>query len=527
FRATSRMVLIAASIFSKSGKALVSRQFVEMTRARVEGLLDAFPKLVGTGKDSSNRQHTFVETDSVRYVFHPLDNIYMVLITTKASNILEDLETLRLFTRVIPEYCRSNDEKEILNKSFELIFAFDEVVSLGYRESVNLAQIRTFTDMDSHEERVFLQIKSAQEKAAKEQMDARAKEFKRAQKEKLSQGGKGGMSSLSSATGISSSSMPLTAVSSAAPTPAPSASAARPSGGGKALKLGAKAGKDDDSFIRQLRQEGQVVTPMQAGGAAMRAAAESAAAAALKREPVHVRAEEKLVAEVPRDGGIKSAEIAGSVSVSVATAEYNTVALQMRNNSDAAEGMSVIIQVHPNIDKAEWAASSLLRLKSANKPFPVSNDVGVLKWRATITDEEALPLVLNVWPQEAPDGCQVNIEYTLQKTDMTLNDVVITVPLPTSTTPVVSECEGSYEYQKSRNQLVWTIPVIDASNGSGVLEFVTPNGAADHFFPVSLRFASTDLLVDIAVEDAQKMDGSESVSYSSITNFVVDKYDIV
>ena len=46
------------------------------------------------------------------------------------------------------------DESEVSAHAFELIFAFDEIVALGYRESVNLAQIRTFTDMDSHEEKV-------------------------------------------------------------------------------------------------------------------------------------------------------------------------------------------------------------------------------------------------------------------------------------------------------------------------------------------------------------------------------------
>jgi hypothetical protein len=90
------MVVLAGSIVTKSGKTLISRQFVEMSRGRIESLLAAFPKLVGTG-----RSHTFVETDSVRYVYQPLENLLLLLITNKSSNIIEDLDTLRAFAKVV------------------------------------------------------------------------------------------------------------------------------------------------------------------------------------------------------------------------------------------------------------------------------------------------------------------------------------------------------------------------------------------------------------------------------------------
>ena len=47
------------------------------------------------------------------------------------------------------------EEADIIENAFQIIFAFDEIVALGYRESVNLAQIRTFVEMDSHEEKVY------------------------------------------------------------------------------------------------------------------------------------------------------------------------------------------------------------------------------------------------------------------------------------------------------------------------------------------------------------------------------------
>ena len=74
----------------------MARQFVDMARIRIEGLLAAFPKLVGTGK-----QHTFVETENVRYVYQPLEGLYLLLVTNKQSNILEDLDTLRLLSKLV------------------------------------------------------------------------------------------------------------------------------------------------------------------------------------------------------------------------------------------------------------------------------------------------------------------------------------------------------------------------------------------------------------------------------------------
>ena len=168
------MVLIAAAVCSKSGKAIISRQFVELTKSRIEGLVAAFPKLMVAGK-----QHTFVETDSVRYVYQPLDSLYMLLITTKTSNILEDLETLRLFSRVVPEYCFSTEGTDIVENAFQILFAFDEIVALGYREGVNLAQIRTFVEMDSQEEADYQALRLAKEQEAKQQMREKAKELHR------------------------------------------------------------------------------------------------------------------------------------------------------------------------------------------------------------------------------------------------------------------------------------------------------------------------------------------------------------
>jgi len=521
------MVLLAAAVCTRSGKALLSRQFVEMTKARIEGLLAAFPKLMPAGV----KQHTFVETDSVRYVYQPTEKLYVLLITTKTSNILEDLETLRLFARVVPEYCRSMDEAEIIENAFQIIFAFDEIVALGYRESVNLAQIRTFIEMDSHEEKVYQAVRQTQEREAKTKMREKAKELQRARLETAKRGGgiqtSGGFGSDNPARSMGGGSGVYTGVSVDTPAepPKPTFSAApRKPMTSKAMKLGSKS-KDVDSFVDQLKSEGQHVSSetTMSSVTGKKTAIAAAGQPQIKAESVHVKLEEKLTVVARRDGGLETMELIGQLTMRISDEAFGRIKLQLQEHTNPL----VQLQTHPNIDKELLKNKTQVALKNPARPFPLNTDVGVLKWRITTTDESNIPLSINCWPSDnGQGGCDVNIEYQLEQDQLELQDVVITIPIPHgSGTPVVAECDGDYTYEK-RGALLWQLPMIDAKNKTGSIEF-SCDGNPDDFFPVQVAFFSKKSYSGIEVLDCYEVDSETVVKHSTETILVGDRYEIV
>ncbi|KAK8723406.1 hypothetical protein OTU49_011692 [Cherax quadricarinatus] len=515
------MVLLAAAVCTKSGKALVSRQFVEMTKSRIEGLLAAFPKLMTGG-----RQHTFVETESVRYVYQPLDRLYMLLITTRASNILEDLETLRLFSRVIPEYCRNMEESEILENSFHLIFAFDEIVALGYRESVNLAQIRTFVEMDSHEEKVYRAVRETQEREARTKMKEKAKELQRKRYEELKRGGKSqgysggntGGFGMSGGFGGGSGGFTTPTETITANTQETRPSSIKPAGPNRAMKLGSKA-KDVDSFVDQLKSEGEQVVSSSEPVSKMT----PVKTPQVDVEAIHIVMSEDLIVRAGRDGGLQNMEVQGILKLRITDPEHGFIKVQVDNT----DTRPIQLQTHPNVDRDLWRSCGQIGMKMSNKPFPHNTDVGVLKWRFQTADDSHVPLSINCWPQEnGAGGCDVNIEYNLEKRDMELNEVTITIPLASGAPPpVINECEGEHEYDRTHCALVWRIPVIDKASPTASMDF-TARGAPDNFFPVRVSFHSPRPYCDLKVLGVVSTSDGAPVTFSHETQLKTNVYEI-
>lgn len=107
----------------------------------------------------------------------------MVLITNRQSNILQDIDSLHLFAQVVTSICKKMDEREISRNAFELLSAFDELVTFGYRENLSLSQIKTFLEMESHEERIQEIIARNKELEASEERKRKAKQLEMQRKE--------------------------------------------------------------------------------------------------------------------------------------------------------------------------------------------------------------------------------------------------------------------------------------------------------------------------------------------------------
>jgi len=500
------MVVLAAVVCTKTGKALVSRQFVDISRVRLEGLLAAFPKLMGSGK-----QHTFIETESVRYVYQPLENLYMLLLTNKSSNILEDLETLHILAKIVPEYCRVLDEDEVSNKAFDLVFAFDEVIAVGYKEKVTIPQIKTFLEMDSHEEKIHEMLEKNKELEAKREAEKKRLAIERMKGERT------GYSGISPSSGANWS-LPTSSEQAAQPPQDPivQAKEKKPSTpaatGSSAMKLAKK--EATSKFLKDMeKEEGISLTTS--------STRDTVAAATAPTESVNIDIVENVSVTLENEGGLKSFEVKGDLNITINESEYSQILLKLND----AENKAFNFKAHPNINKPRFTNDKVIALKPG-KAFPTGNSLNVLKWRFATDDESLVPLTVNCWPTPAGDGSTiVNMEYELKNEALSLGDVRIAIPIIGSA-PVVGEITGTFEFDVKKHVLTWKLDLIDDSNSTGAMEFTLNSADKTSFLPITVSFISRSTFCDIHVEQIVDADENQ-VQFSQTKILSTEDYTVV
>ncbi|GAA5905589.1 hypothetical protein JCM8208_005779 [Rhodotorula glutinis] len=558
------MVVLAASIVTKSGKPLLSRQFVGLPRPRLESLLSSFPRLV-----SPTSEHTVVEASGVRFVYTPLEDLYVLLITNTQSNILLDLSTLSLITRIATELGSGGrggaiGELDVMRVNFEILSAWDEVISLGWRENVNLQQVRSILEMESHEEKIQEIIARNKEHEAKEELKRRARQLETQRREMTRRGQNpyANPAAPSSYSAVPSSYNPPTggpSYSNSSYDAPPAAAAAKPFKG-KGMQLGGAKGRknnddlaaalgglsvdDGDLPLLQHQQHQQVEheQPPAAAHSSQQYQPPAPATPAKDANPfgdveqgdVHLVVREALSLALNRDGGISSLSLKGDLDLRINAADYAAVVLRLPSPASGAypKANDLQFKTHPNVDKAAWAQRGEIRLKEGKKGFPIGQGLGVLKWRMTGTDESVVPLSINCWPSADSGSLTVNLEYELENPSLSLHNVVISIPLPAGAEPSISEApaHGSYTVNPHSGHLEWTIDEVSEAAGtaSGSLEFEAQGDDADACFPVAIDFVSQKSMCGVEVLGVSNpATDSASVDYSLDSLLGVDRYEVV
>lgn len=534
----SNMAVISAGIVNQGGRVILARQFMEINRVRIEGLLSAFPRL----RDASvKKQATFLDAGSVRYVYQPIENLFLVLITTLNSNIVEDLATLQIMGKVLSEYVGGAVSEGAVEKhAFNIFFAFDEIIVGGKRESSTLEEIQTYLEMDSVEERLYLEQKQQQMEAARKTTIEQARILKEKKMLGISKGGKdpyGGFGSdtigmgmgmgggaISGMGGLSSpneryNSYTENTNSNAYLASGPSVPTLKP-GTGMTLGKGKKNDRLQMSVLSKVQKEiGGRPSPGATGaGVSATPVPGDFKSDSSTPENVHVTIEEKMVVELTRDGEVSNAEVKGELSLLIKESHCERVKLELGPLND-----SYSFKAHAKINKSLFANNAILAMTDG-KPFPVNQNITILRWRAA--GDVSPPVVFTCWPEIG----RMTVEYEMPDdyAAVQVESLAVQIPLNGQSATAVTPTAGVANVQG--DWVFWMIPVCSgANNQSGSIDITIADSnlnCGEVLFPITVTFSAPHSLANVSVTKVVEVDTEMPVRFSENVHLLAENYRV-
>jgi hypothetical protein len=93
--------------------------------------------------------------------------------------------------------------------------------------------------------------------------------------------------------------------------------------------------------------------------------------------------------------------------------------------------------------------------------------------------------------------------------------------------PVVASHSSEWQLNPSSHRLDWTIPLVNAEERSGSLEFSITGNDVSAFFPVQVSVVGLGSIVGVHLASASRVDDGENVVFSEDASFNTDNYLVV
>lgn len=414
-------------IVTKTGKVILSRQNVPISRIKIEGLHATFTRMVNTTQNSS------FEAEGVRFVYRSYDDVYIVLITTLSSNIIEDTEILNSIIVCLQSKFQINS-KSLTHGMFEALFIIDEFLQWGFEEKLQANVVKTNLLMRSKDEEIYLRQLEMKKEEAKRLAKEKAIQLKEEKqlKEKIKM-----MEEMQNRLNFDSNDysrqtktndyVPIKQEIKEEKKPVKKPSAKKPNTSvqPKGLQLGKK--KQSEQILETIKKEENLETEDEI----MSQQQENQQQENVNQKPIQPKKKEEkklMLSNVI----VKELEVS-TITVSV---ETNQIECSINGNISiaVAEGVEPILklspveiptkcQLHPTVDPKSFNEERIIKMKPGKK-FSINTPAVYCKWNYK-SNEFKLPIVFSCWPSENENGLALSLSYEVISD---INNVIVEIP---------------------------------------------------------------------------------------------------
>lgn len=442
-------------------------------------------------------EHTMIEADDVRYLYQPVGDVLVVLVTNLRSNIIYDLKTLKLLAEVLEHHTKV---KDISIFAFKILEAFDEVISpLGYSESTDIKTIQLNLAMNSEFEKLELRREYERELEAKETAKRKAKEIER--KRRSSNGLHTDIHGLEFSENRFQSSSPVpsapnnyyeTYTSELTSTFKGRGLTLEKSKKGRLQNLRSGLNKNDDNVRLLDNPEAHYDRQSQ------------------NNFNLQIFVNEEFNAALFQDGSMKHSVLEGSLQ-----AKLDDKILKI-----AIPASDVLhIRTHPNLDKNLFKRDRILKLQT-----PKNRQLELLRWNMkNIKSPVAIKIALT--PELLTGRYLCRVDYGSEKYQIT--DLKIKIPLMTGDVQVISTDVQCNMYDDGIECIIYKVN----PGTNGVFEFAAEGSSENDFFPIHAEFSiktqgmclSNIEIIKLCSSSGQKVLPLDIITHIESGNFSLSK----